>query len=61
MKNAYPANAPSPTSEKHDDERKLDFKPNGDDVHYFNLGYGNRWVSNKRYVFEEYPATPVQS
>jgi len=45
MKNAYPAVAPKPTSEKQDDNAtKLIFAPNGDDVSRYNLGHGNRRV-----------------
>ncbi len=43
MKNKYPSVAPRPSSEqKDDDDILVNFKPNGDDIHYYNLGQGNR-------------------
>jgi hypothetical protein len=49
MKNAYPAVAPPVISEKVDDrEATLDFRPNGDDVHHFNMGHGCRWRNINR-------------
>ncbi len=46
MQNRWHAVAPKPSSEKQDDESALDLKPNGDDVSWYNMGHGNRWVKS---------------
>ena len=44
--NKYPAVAPSPRSEEKDDElARMDFRPNGEDGHRWNLGHGTRRIN----------------